>query len=89
MKIYKSKITKSTKGKGKGNVVHVHALLKQCNNTTTATKEQKYRPSPAGFEPARAEPNGFQVHRLNHSAKVTWINSWKQKPIFAVLNVTQ
>ena len=22
----------------------------------------------AGFEPARAEPNGFQVHRLNHSA---------------------
>ena len=22
----------------------------------------------AGFEPARAEPNGFLVHRLNHSA---------------------
>ena len=22
----------------------------------------------AGFEPARVEPNGFQVHRLNHSA---------------------
>ena len=21
-----------------------------------------------GFEPARVEPNGFQVHRLNHSA---------------------
>lgn len=27
--------------------------------------------SPAGFEPAREVPNGFQVHRLNHSAKVT------------------
>ena len=23
---------------------------------------------PTGFEPVRAEPNGFQVHRLNHSA---------------------
>ena len=25
----------------------------------------------AGFEPARAEPNGFLVHRLNHSATTT------------------
>ena len=23
---------------------------------------------PTGFEPVRAEPNGFRVHRLNHSA---------------------
>ena len=23
--------------------------------------------TPAGFEPARAEPNGFLVHLLNHS----------------------
>ena len=22
-----------------------------------------------GFEPVREDPNGFQVHRLNHSAK--------------------
>ena len=22
----------------------------------------------AGFEPTRGDPNGFQVHRLNHSA---------------------
>ena len=27
--------------------------------------------TPTGFEPARAEPNGFQVHRLNHSAIVS------------------
>ena len=27
--------------------------------------------TPTGFEPARAEPNGFQVHRLNHSAMVS------------------
>ena len=26
--------------------------------------------TPAGFEPARAEPNRFQVCRLNHSAIV-------------------
>ncbi len=26
----------------------------------------------AGFEPARGNPNGFQVHRLNHSATTTW-----------------
>ena len=25
-------------------------------------------PQPTGFEPVRAEPNGFRVHRLNHSA---------------------
>ncbi len=25
----------------------------------------------AGFEPARGNPNGFRVHRLNHSATTT------------------
>jgi hypothetical protein len=29
------------------------------------------KPTSAGFEPTRAEPNGFQVHRLNHSAKMS------------------
>ena len=28
-----------------------------------------------GFEPARVEPNGFQVHRLNHSATLSIIRS--------------
>ena len=28
----------------------------------------------AGFEPARAEPNGFLVHRLNHSATTAMKN---------------
>ena len=27
----------------------------------------------AGFEPARAEPNGFLVHRLNHSATTAMV----------------
>ena len=30
----------------------------------------KNNTTPAGFEPARAEPNRFQVCRLNHSAIV-------------------
>ena len=29
----------------------------------------------AGFEPARAEPNGFLVHRLNHSATTAVTNT--------------
>ena len=33
---------------------------------------QKYS-LPAGFEPARETPNGFQVHRLNHSAKAAGV----------------
>ena len=28
------------------------------------------KPSAAGFEPARGNPNRFQVYRLNHSAKL-------------------
>ena len=30
-------------------------------------------PTPAGFEPTQDKPNGFQVHRLNHSATVSLI----------------
>ena len=29
--------------------------------------------SPTGFEPVREDPNGFLVHRLNHSATTTTI----------------
>ena len=29
--------------------------------------------SPEGFEPTRAEHNGLAGHRLNHSAKATWL----------------
>ena len=32
-----------------------------------------YKTTPAGFEPARAEPNGLAVHRLNHSAIASWM----------------
>ena len=32
------------------------------------SKRQKSFSQPAGFEPARGDPIGFQVQRLNHSA---------------------
>ena len=31
--------------------------------------------SPVGFEPTRGDPNGFLVHRLNHSATTTHTSS--------------
>ena len=31
---------------------------------------------PTGFEPVRAEPNGFRVHRLNHSATTAVPSAW-------------
>ena len=37
----------------------------------------------AGFEPARAEPNGFLVHRLNHSATT----ALKNKRVNAGVNI--
>ena len=33
------------------------------------------RTSATGFEPARAEPNRFQVYRLNHSAMLTRLST--------------
>ena len=33
--------------------------------------EKEKKALSAGFEPAREDPNGFLVHRLNHSATTT------------------
>ena len=30
------------------------------------------KPTARGFEPLRAEPNGFLVHHLNHSVTLSW-----------------
>ena len=35
-----------------------------------------------GFEPARAEPNGFQDHRLNHSAMTPGITAGNRTRFF-------
>ena len=37
----------------------------------------------AGFEPARAEPNGFLVHRLNHSATTASYRKWSAEILAA------
>ena len=34
-------------------------------------REAKAKATPKGFEPLRAEPNGFLVHLLSHSDKVS------------------
>uniref|UniRef100_H2XWH7 Uncharacterized protein n=1 Tax=Ciona intestinalis TaxID=7719 RepID=H2XWH7_CIOIN len=35
--------------------------------------KNRRRTSPTGFEPVRAEPNRFQICRLNHSATTTTV----------------
>ena len=44
-------------------------ITRQLLNQLSWLLEQK--PTLAGFEPTRDKPNGFQVHRLNHSATVS------------------
>ena len=39
--------------------------------TQNMEKSKIMKTTPVGFEPTRAEPNGFLVHRLNHSATVS------------------
>ena len=49
---------------------HSKKLQKDIHHTTCTPHDDKKEPTvAAGFEPAREFPNGFQVHRLNHSAK--------------------
>ena len=38
---------------------------------------KKY-PQSVGFEPTREDPNGFRVHRLNHSATTAYYESKAQ-----------
>ena len=40
-------------------------------NLTKKGNEKYCFTQPAGFEPARGDPNGFLVHRLNRSATTT------------------
>ena len=53
----------------------MHADFKQKKKNT-----YKYCTSAAGFEPTRAEPIGFQVQRLNHSAILTIETNTKRRP---------
>ena len=44
-----------------------HILLK----VTAVTEVMTFQSTPRGFEPRRAEPNGFQIHHLSHSVTVS------------------
>ena len=47
-------------------------------------KFKKIVASPTGFEPVREDPNGFLVHRLNHSATTT---TWSTLEIVVIYNL--
>ena len=42
----------------------------------------------AGFEPARGDPNGFLVHRLNHSATTAMENPVRKLDLDITLNAS-
>ena len=58
----------------------VGVLMRKLNykKKTKNIIKKKYALS-AGFEPAREYPNGFLVHRLNHSATTTDCNVRSKK----------
>ena len=54
----------------------MHCDFKLSNNNSNSSATQRCGKTAkaslsAGFEPAREDPNGFLVHRLNHSATTT------------------
>ena len=53
----------------KNNKYDVHTA----KNIIRKRKKTKNQALSAGFEPAREDPNGFLVHRLNHSATTTFL----------------
>ena len=48
-----------------------HRNMCMCWLTKGMKISNQIEPLSAGFEPARGDPNGFLVHRLNHSATTT------------------
>ena len=48
----------------------IHEFVINCFHANLIKKSASLS---AGFEPAREDPNGFQVHRLNHPATTTLI----------------
>ena len=57
-------------------------------NILSLEKLEKLSSQLAGFEPTRAEPIGFQVQRLNHSA-TTAICSLVQTDILCILTLLE
>ena len=54
-------------------LVKIGRMQEYVNDDTSTLIDQKNLSLPTGFEPVRAEPNGFRVHRLNHSATTAYV----------------
>ena len=51
-------------------------LLSSCQSDRVDRISNLIQATPKGFEPLRAEPNGFLVHLLSHSDTVSWSGTW-------------
>ena len=49
----------------------IQRLQVECQKKKSALGQSNSKATPKGFEPLRAEPNGFLVHLLSHSDKVS------------------
>ena len=64
-----------------GIIIHLEKK-KRCELVRTCVKFNLWKKNTlrAGFEPARGDPIGFQVQRLNHSAiaadREAWVQNW-------------
>ncbi|GIY72844.1 hypothetical protein CDAR_305731 [Caerostris darwini] len=50
------------------NPEHYSQAVRSRSQNSLSQKKIKDSTQPVGFEPTRGDPNGFRVHRLNHSA---------------------
>ena len=69
-------------------IVRAHQLVLQCAPLCIVLphKSAPCTSTPKGFEPLRAEPNGFLVHLLSHSDTLSWWGSVSETHITAGAN---
>ena len=63
----------ATTGVGNGGSIAPRAQLNMFGGHAASA------PTARGFEPLRAEPNGFRVHHLNHSVTLSWKHCFASK----------
>ena len=66
---------RSAKAKAKQEAFFFDPLAARFFFPTRSQRRAKQEATPRGFEPLRAEPNGFLVHLLNHSDTVSLVRS--------------
>ena len=58
--------------KAKEHTIHLCKMNSTCVHILKQ-KMKKVNATMAGFEPARSKSNGLAIHRLNHSATLSWL----------------